>query len=117
MNCCNKTDATLVEYTGRCLENIGVAEGHTLDHALKRIDAKIETLSHKVDNDFIGLNLGDGAKVYKDKGQNGSHTFRTLKVGKGIKLTETDDTIVVAVDETLIKELVLGFYNEARRIP
>ena len=40
MSCCNKTDATLVEYTGRCLKNIGVTEGHTLDHALKKIDTK-----------------------------------------------------------------------------
>lgn len=117
MDCCNKTDATLVEYTGRCLKNIGVTEGHTLDHALKRIDTKVEALVHKVENDFVGLNLGDGAKVYKDKGENGSHFFKTLKVGRGIKITEDDNSIVIGVDEAHIKDLVLGFYNEARRIP
>ena len=76
-------------------------------HVVLRIaQSFIDGITGLISN-FLGRNLGDGAKVYKGpviEGQNVIHEFKTIKTSGSITIYEDEQVIVPAVNEIWLQD-------------
>lgn len=104
-------DARCILYTGRNLDTLHISNGDSLDSVLHTIDDKIQDLEFLGSNVFSGNNIGGKTPIYSGKNANDVHEFRTLEVSRGLKITHSDTTIRISIDEEYLKEKFLEFSN------
>lgn len=99
-------DTKCIKWSGTCAENIPIQSGDHLETIICAIDTIIGNLLDKI-TDFIGINVGDGSKVYKGNDIDGFPEFRTLGSTVSVNVTQNEDTITFSVDESWLEEFIV----------
>lgn len=111
--CTVKTDAKCVFYNSDSeLIPMGVIKGDNLDGILKVINDMFCDINLRLEQSFIGANVGSGFEIYKGQNLDGIHEFKTLIGGEGIVLTETSNGIEVKGDAMFIDKHLKEFVND-----
>lgn len=107
-------DSGNVIYDGRILSTISAYDGDNLNGILKNIDVLLQDFEFKSLNGgvFIGINVGDGKRIYNGSTSSGIEQFKTLKVGRGIKMADDGDSLSFSLDEEYLKSFIKDYYNE-----
>ena len=113
VNCCSaNADARDLRYNGRCLDSIRVMSGDTLDAALMSIGSVVEDMKFDIKNiSFTGNNVGGNIGIYKGLNDRGIHEFKTLEVGRGINVKNTENSIQLYISDEYIRGLILDIIN------
>ena len=109
--CDTMGDARYILYTGRDLDVLHIDNGDSLDNILHKIDDRFQDLEFLGNNVFSGNNVGGKTSIYLGKNANDIHEFRTLEVSRGLKITHSDTTIKISIDDEYLKEKFLEFSN------
>lgn len=110
--CADNADARNLHYNGRCLDSLNIESGTTLDIALMNIDSIVEGMKFDIKNvSFTGNNVGGNIGIYKGLNDRGVHEFKTLEIGRGINVKNTENSIQLSISEEYIKELIFDCIN------
>lgn len=101
-------DARCIDYYSSDLKPLGVKKGDNLDRILKIINGKIEHIYYRIEED--GLNItssGEGIQLFTENIRDNVTSFKTLKAGEGIMITESLSGIEVKIDENWLNNKIL----------
>lgn len=111
--CPVKVETKCVRYNGESLTPLGVIKGDNLEQILKRINELFCEVDVKLDETFLGQNVGLGVEIYKGKNADGYHEFRTLHAGNGILLSQTANGVEIKADSEFINTHIRNNLNDA----
>lgn len=109
-------EGTCVEYTGRPLPTIGINPNDNLNQVLRKIDDKILGIEFDMVNSFTGYSSGGKTEIYAGYGEGGVHTFKTMDVGPGINIKDSDGVIKLSISEEYIREKVLDYLTDLKLV-
>lgn len=111
--CTTKVDAKCVNYSGGNLTPLGVVGGDNLEDILKIINELFRDLLVKLEDNFIGENVGHGSEIFKGLGIDGRYEFRTIEGGVGIIVEQKGDVVEIKADPEFFNTNFKTFLNDS----